>query len=89
MTFELEYCKVLPPSILYYETRSLIARLAIFVAWNMKRVKGQNEIIRRLNHQSSMVVFELIGFFFQSTVKMLFSMITAIYCVALEVIAVK
>jgi hypothetical protein len=51
MTFELEYCKVLPPSILYYETRSLIARLAIFVAWNMKRVKGQNEIIRRLNHQ--------------------------------------
>jgi hypothetical protein len=89
MTFELEYCKVLHPSILYYETRSLIARLTIFVAWNMKRVKGQNEIIRRLNHQSSMVVFELIGFFFQLTVKMLFSMITAIYCVALEVIAVK
>jgi len=89
MTFELEYCKVLPPSILYYETRSLIARLAIFVAWNMKRVKGQNEIIRCLNHQSSMVVFELIGFFFQLTVKMLFSMITAIYCVALEVLAVK
>jgi len=66
MTFELEYCKVLSPSILYYEIRSLIvARLAIFVAWNLKRDKGQNEIIRRLNHQSSMVVFELIGFFFQ------------------------
>lgn len=55
----------------------------------MKRVKGQKEIIRRLNHQSSMVVFELIGFFFQLTVKILFSMITDIYYVAFEILDMK